>query len=280
MSLATISLQEFEAFRDFLEGSCGILLGENKQYLIQSRLGRILATESINSLGDLLARLRSNPDQNRLREQIVEAMTTNETLWFRDGHPFEILTNDVLPELAARKVRTPRIWSAACSTGQEPYSISMTAQTYINKNPNDFSDVQIVATDISTAVLDEASQGSYEALALSRGLSAAHKDRYFQKLESDPDERWSIKPEIRKRVRFSYANLLESYASLGKFDVIYCRNVLIYFSSQLKTDIINRMAAALNEGGYMFFGTSESINRYTDACEMIRCDSGVVYQKK
>lgn len=279
MKDARFAPDEYEAFRNFLEKACGIVLGDNKHYLVMSRLGKVLNEAHLGSLGELVRKLQQ--DRNgTLREHVIEAMTTNETFWFRDRHPFEILHNRILPDLAARKVRTAKIWSAACSSGQEPYSISMVAEEYLATNRNGLMDIQIVGTDISPGILKEARDACYEPLALSRGLSAERKQRFFVRDTQHWSERWQVKPEIRRRVRFIQANLLQSYATLGKFDVIFCRNVLIYFSAESKTDILARMARSLNTGGYLVLGSSESITQYSDEFTMERCQPGVIYRVK
>jgi chemotaxis protein methyltransferase CheR len=280
LPLARISSTEYEEFRQFLENVCGILLGDNKHYLVQSRLGKMVADSGLGSLGDLVGQLRREHAGGSLRERVIEAMTTNETFWFRDSHPFKILSERILPECAQRKQRSSRIWSAACSTGQEPYSVSITVQEYLSRNPGSIADVQLVATDISPAVLAEAKAGFYDTMAVARGLPAEIKNRYFNKDKQHWEERWQLRDDIRKRVRFTQANLLASYATLGRFDVIFCRNVLIYFSSASKVDILRRMADILNPGGYLFLGASEAITQYSDAFDMVRCDPGVVYKKK
>jgi chemotaxis protein methyltransferase CheR len=270
--------EEYRAFRDFLEEVCGIVLGDNKQYLVMSRLGKVLNEAHLGSLGELLRKLRLERHGGPLREQVVEAMTTNETFWFRDGHPFETLDSRILPELADRKVRAPRIWSAACSSGQEPYSISMVVEEFLQRRPQALGEVQILATDISPSMLREAQEGYYEPLALSRGLSAERKNRFFERDPGHWQERWRVKESVRRRVRFQQANLLASYAVLGRFDVIFCRNVLIYFSADSKRDILSRMARSLNPGGYLILGASESISQYSTEFQMERCNPGVVYR--
>lgn len=280
MTLARISTDEYEDFRHFLEDACGILLGANKHYLVQSRLGKVVSAAGMASLGELVGQLRKERVGGALREQVVEAMTTNETFWFRDNHPFRIFSEHILPECIKRKQRSLRAWSAACSTGQEPYSVSMTVQEFLTRNPGSAVDVQIVATDISPSVLDEAKAGYYDAMAVARGLPADTRARYFKKDTNHWEERWHVREDIRRRVRFTHGNLLASYAALGRFDVIFCRNVLIYFSSESKVDIIRRMADILNPGGYLFLGASEAITQYSDAFDMVRCSPGVVYQKK
>ncbi|MBI5042218.1 MAG: protein-glutamate O-methyltransferase CheR [Gammaproteobacteria bacterium] len=276
MTRAALSTNDYEAFRVFLEEACGIVLGENKHYLVVSRLGRLMADEGVATLGDLVNHLRQGSNRP-LRERIVEAMTTNETFWFRDTFPFDILKDLIFPDLAERRVRNPRIWSAACSTGQEPYSISMIVQEYLAGRPGSLGDVQIHATDISPTILQEAKDATYDNLALARGLSPERKQKYFIQQR---DNHWQARPEIRNRVRFSQTNLLQSYSLLGRFDVIFCRNVLIYFSSESKADILARMARILNPGGYLFLGSSESITQYSDEFEMVRCPRGSVYRVK
>jgi len=280
LALSSIKPDEYAEFQRFLEEACGILLGENKHYLVQSRLGKLVKENGSAGLGDLVSKLRLERQGGALRERVIEAMTTNETFWFRDKHPFEILEETVLPALSERRSRSVRIWSAACSTGQEPYSISMVVQQYLSRNTAALSDVQITATDISTAVLEEAKSAYYDTMQLARGLQSDQKQRYFERDTAHWEERWQVREEIRRRVRFTIANLQGSYTALGKFDIIFCRNVLIYFSSESKKDILARMADALNPEGYLFLGASESISQYSDAFDMVRCPRGVVYRKK
>lgn len=267
--------QDYDAFRRFLEDASGITLGENKRYLVESRLGRLMADQGVATLGELLARAQAGSGA-ALRGRIVDAMTTNETLWFRDGAPFELLRQTVLPDLLARRIAQPRIWSAACSTGQEPYSISMIIQEFMATRPGSLGGAQIVATDISPSVLREAEAGMYEDAALARGMTADRRQRFFLSRNG----RHEVKPELRARVKFRELNLKQSYDSLGRFDVIYCRNVLIYFSADLKRDIMARLARALNPGGYLFLGASESVAGYSDAFEMLRDPVGIVYRLK
>ena len=245
-----ISNEEYDNFRTYLEEVTGIVLGENKHYLISSRLNRLMDEKQFSSYGELLATLKK-AGNSQLQEQIIDAMTTNETMWFRDTFPFEILKQDLLPELAKTKKSALRIWSAACSSGQEPYSISMTVSEFLAKNPGAFpAGVKIVATDISPAMLNYCKQARYDSSAINRGMSEERKTRFFSKV----DQCWEVKPEIRARVEFRSLNLQQNFSSLGSFDVIFCRNVLIYFSSEFKTDILTRMAAILGADGYLFLG--------------------------
>jgi chemotaxis protein methyltransferase CheR len=272
-----ITPQEYDAFKKFLQDACGILLGENKQYLVKSRLRRILEDNQMTGLGALLEHLK-RPGRSPLREVVVDAMTTNETLWFRDNHPFRILSDKLLPELAERSQSQPiRFWSAACSTGQEPYSIAMAVDEYRRLKPGKLkADVKITATDISKSVLDVARRGEYEMLAIGRGLSPERQKTFFTQ---STNAGWQIRPQLKTMVEFKELNLLERY-TLGKFDVVFCRNVLIYFSGDLKKDILTRMHATLNPGGYLILGASESLNGLPHLYEMVQCHPGIIYRKK
>jgi len=273
---AEITPQEYEAFKTFLQDACGILLGENKQYLVKSRLRRILEENGLNSLGELLERLKK-PGRASLKEVVIDAMTTNETLWFRDNHPFRILQDKLLPEFAARSSVAPlRVWSAACSTGQEPYSAGMIVDEFRRQKPGKLRDVKITATDISKSVLEVARRGEYEMIAIGRGLSPERQKQFFTPSASGG---WQIRPQIKSMVEFKELNLLERYM-LGKFDIVMCRNVLIYFSADLKKDILTRIHATLNPGGYLILGASESLNGLPNLYEMVQCQPGIIYRKK
>ncbi len=275
MSTQQLNAAEYEQFKEFLERSCGLVLGDNKHYLVTSRLTGLLDEYGVGSVGELIKLLVTRPPMG-MKERVIEAMTTNETFWFRDGFPFDILKSRLYPELD--KGTQIRIWSAACSTGQEAYSISMTAEEYRAANPGKLrGDVRIVGTDISPAVVRQAQQGRYDHLAMTRGLSPERKQKFFRQVG---EREWEVLPQIKARASFRVLNLLESYRALGKFDIVFCRNVLIYFSAENKKDIIERIAGVLNPRGYLFLGASESITSYSDAFEMIRCNPGVLYRLK
>ncbi|WP_421683847.1 protein-glutamate O-methyltransferase CheR [Stutzerimonas urumqiensis] len=269
---------EFEQFRTFLEKSCGILLGSNKQYLVSSRLNKLMEQNGIKSLGELVNRIQTLP-RSGLREQVVDAMTTNETLWFRDSYPFEVLKQRVLPELIKSSGgQRLRIWSAACSSGQEPFSLSMTIDEFERSNPGQLKGgAQIVATDLSGSMLTACKNAEYDSLAIGRGLSPDRLQRYF---EPRGTGRWGVKAPIKSRVEFRALNLLDSYAALGKFDVVFCRNVLIYFSADMKKDILKRIHATLKPGGYLFLGASEALNGLPELYQMVQCSPGIVYKVK
>lgn len=273
MDQSPIAVNEYNTFRRYLEDACGIVLGENKHYLVTSRLKRVTEEFSFPTLSDMMTTLVKGNDRH-LREKVIDAMTTNETMWFRDVYPFEILKKQLLPELAKNK--TPiRIWSAASSTGQEAYSISMSVTEFQQSNPGKLtSNVEIVGTDISQTVVNQAKQGRYDELSVVRGLSVERRNKFF----SHKDDKWAINHDIMQRTRFTELNLLNSYSLLGKFDIIFCRNVLIYFSSEMKKDILERMAQLLKPGGTLILGGSESPTGYTKAFAMVRHPDGVVYQ--
>ena len=267
----------YKQFSDFLEVQCGIVLGGNKQYLVKSRLIPLMTQFSIQKLSDLI--LQSMSYKNReLRTAVIDAMTTNETLWFRDKYPFELLSKQIFPEILEKK-KSIKMWSAASSSGQEAYSIAMTAMEYQKQKAVMGMNVQITGTDISHTMLEQCKMGTYDTLALSRGLSDERKRQFFDRV-NDGSGKMQIKTEVKKMTNFRYYNLLDSYVTLGKFDIIFCRNVLIYFSSEVKSKIINQFASALNPGGYLVLGASESITGLTDKFDMIRCNPGIIYQLK
>lgn len=271
-----IPKEDYRAFQGFLEQASGIVLGDNKEYLVASRLSALMRSRNVKSLRDLLALLRQGRDM-RLRTAVIDAMTTNETFWFRDISHFRILEHRVLAEAPANGARPLRIWSAACSSGQEPYSISMTVQDYLRRNPGRRpGGVEIVATDISTEILEQARKGEYCGMSVSRGLGAEQRRQFFL----PKGDCLEVRPEIRRRINFREINLSSSYGLLGRFDAIFCRNVLIYFSAALKADILNRMAQALNPGGYLFLGSTESLSGHTERFEMVTGHGGIVYRLK
>lgn len=271
-----ISSYDYQRFRRFLEEACGILLGEGKQYLIVSRLTRLMRDEEIVNLSALMSAIERGQPRH-LRDAVIDAMTTNETSWFRDVQPFETLQQVVLPEMEKLRGSALRIWSSACSSGQEPYTISMILSEYCRKiTASRLAASQIIATDISASMLRQAKQAQYENVALGRGLSDGRRQQFFRR-EGDS---WRVVEEVRNRVSFREQNLLQGFSTLGKFDIIFCRNVLIYFSAERKQDILQRMARSLNRGGYLFLGASETISGYSDAFELVRTPFSTIYRRK
>jgi len=267
----------YAEFSLFLEKQCGIVLGSNKQYLVKSRLGPLIRQFDCDSLEQLIT-AAMQPMARQIRAAVVDAMTTNETLWFRDGYPYQLLAELLLPELA--KWRRPvRIWSAASSTGQEPYSIAMTFLEQQLRAPGTMPlSVTILGTDISSNALAQCKAAEYDALALARGLSAQRKRDFFEAIAGT--ERMRLAERVRRLVQFRQFNLLESFAPLGKFDIIFCRNVLIYFSLDVKSRILAQFADALQPGGYLVLGASESLTCLSDRFEMIHCHPGILYRLK
>ncbi|TPE54931.1 protein-glutamate O-methyltransferase CheR [Maribrevibacterium harenarium] len=265
----------YDRFRKYLQKVCGISLSDNKQYLVASRLGKLMEREGIDKIELLVDRLERGATASRLREEVINAMTTNETLWFRDTHPFTILKDRILPEFTKAPLR---IWSAASSTGQEPYSISMVIEEFKASKPGALkAGEKIVATDICTNILKHAKQAEYDSLAIARGLGADMQRKYFDKIN---DSTWRVKPALTSRVEFRHLNLIESFSSLGKFDIIFCRNVLIYFTAETKQDILKRMHASLNPGGYLFLGGSEALSGLSSLFDIVQCHPGIVYRAK
>ncbi len=269
---------EYQAFSVFLRTACGIDLGANKQYLVSTRIRRILLENKLASLGEL-TQLIQKDNQRLLRQRVIDAMTTNETFWFRDGYPFDYLGKVLLPALAKQKPGEKiKIWSAACSSGQEPYSISMVVEEGMRgRLLARGCDAEILATDVSSSVLEVAKEGIYDRLSLVRGLSSERNGEHFLQLDGDT---WRVKDSVRNRVRFRPLNLQESFFLLGKFDIVFCRNVLIYFSSDLKLEILRKIHANLNPGGILFLGSSENITGLNDLYEMVNCNPGVAYRAK
>ena len=268
------SLEDYKVFRDFLEDACGIILGDNKQYLVSSRLSKLMAEKKIDSLSELVKCIKQLSHRG-LKEAVVDAMTTNETLWFRDSHPFTIFKERLLPELNKKNRGAVRVWSAACSSGQEPYSLSMLVDECVGTMGR--VPVEIIATDVSRSMLEQCRKAEYDGLSLGRGLSQERLKRFFELVQGDV---YRVKSEVRNRVRFQALNLMDSFASLGKFDVVFCRNVLIYFSADLKMDILRRIHGSLKPGGYLVLGASEGLAGVNEFYEMVTCNPGIIYRAK
>ena len=273
-STAPISPADYNDFQHYLQKACGIQLGAGKEYLVSSRLGGLMREIQVGSLGELLKKLNS-PANSALKTQVIDAMTTNETFWFRDIGHYILLKESILPDLNQQRGGSIRIWSAACSSGQEPYNISMIVEEYESKYGRG-RPVQIEATDISSKMLAEARAGVYCGLTVERGLTVEQQRRFFV----PKDKCLEVRPEVKRRVSFRPMNLASSFQGMGKFDVIFYRNVLIYFSNDLKKDIVDRMANILNPGGYLFLGSTESINQLTNRFEMKVGHGGISYRLK
>lgn len=275
-----ISPEEFLLIRDYIEKHCGIHLTNDKVYLVETRLTTLMIEQGCKSFGELYNKAVTDKTYS-LRDKIIEAITTNETFWFRDLHPFgilnEVLFNKFAEEIVSGNRTKIKVWCCACSTGQEPYSIAMTFLDLLRKNPSLSAEhIEIVATDISSTVLFLGKLGRYDSLAITRGLAEDFKERYFEKGEKV----WTIKDKVKQMVTFRKLNLQENFSLIGRQDIIFCRNILIYFSIDFKQNILKRIATLLRPDGYLFLGASESIIMYTDEYEMMRHAMGLYYQVK
>ncbi len=242
----------FARLRRALEARTGIALDADQQYLAESRLSPIMRAHGFASMAPLVEAFEQDDDPE-LAQKVVDAMTTNETLFFRDRTPFENFRGHVLPSLMERRAATRRLrfWCAACSTGQEAYSVAMTLDQEARALRG--WSLDIVATDLSTTAIEMARSGSYSQFEVQRGLPTGHLLRYFHRKE----ESWRINEHLRARVEFRDFNLLADFAPLGKFDAIFCRNVLMYFEPETRRSVLQRLDRALNPGGFLFLGASE-----------------------
>lgn len=245
---------DFEYLAAFLKASSGLVLGPDKMYLVESRLQPIVRKRVLPDLTQLVAEIRLGKDRGLIQD-VMEAMTTNESFFYRDKLPFEILRSDILPKFltARQSTRQLRIWSAAASTGQEPYSIAMV----LKEMAASFQGwrVDILGTDISKEVLEKARAGIYSQFEVQRGLPIQMLVKYFKQI----GEMWQIDSAIRAMVQLKEGNLLSSFSGFGNFDIIYCRNVLIYFDQATKKDVLERMAKQMTNDGVLFLGAAETV---------------------
>ncbi len=258
--------QDFEFIRDFVLEKSGISLSEDKIYLIKARLDSVLKREEIDSIGELVTRLRWKQNEE-LTNAIIDVMTTNETFFFRDKAPFEALKSRVIPALIKERSasKSISIWSAACSSGQEPYSIAMLLKEHFPEL--DDWNISILATDISPEILEKASKGYYTQFEIDRGLPP-YLLKYFEK----DGMGWRIKDVIRKKIKFERGNLMQINSALfPPMDIVFLRNVLIYFELDLKRKILNNVHRVLKNDGYLFLGQSETVSQLEvpfQACHM------------
>ncbi len=261
---------DLEFVAEIVRARSGLVLTSDKGYLVESRLAPLVRKEDFESLEAMLAALRERPDE-RLAWLITEAMTTNETLFFRDKTPFTRFVEDMLPVLA--ETRAPgaplRIWSAACSSGQEAYSLAMLLDEHASKLGG--LQPQIIATDISNKVLEKAKAGVYSQFEVQRGLPVKMMVKYFEKVE----DMWRIKPNIRSMVQFQRHNLLDEYGALPRFDIIFCRNVLIYFAQDEKVDVLANLGRQCVDDGFLILGAAETVVGLTDAFETVAGKRGL-----
>lgn len=249
--------EDTEHLAALLKQRSGLILGSDKTYLIESRLAPVARREGYANVAALLTALRTKRDE-KLIYTVTDAMTTNETFFFRDKTPFDQFKSDVLPALAKARSGDIKIWCAACSTGQEPYSLAMMMEESRAQFPR--VNLDILATDISERCLEKAQAGLYTQFEVQRGLPIQMMVKHFEKI----DEMWRISPKIRQAVRYKKLNLLDDLRSVGRQDVIYCRNVLIYFDIETKKRVLEQMATLLADDGYLFLGAAETVLGITD----------------
>jgi chemotaxis protein methyltransferase CheR len=269
----TIAPEAFTFVRDLVRRESAIVLDTGKEYLVESRLTPLARQAGQVDVNAFVSALRSryNPVLTR---QVVEALTTNETSWFRDGDPFAALRSDLFPALARnRPSRQLRVWCAACSSGQEPYSVAMTA---LDTPALTGWKVEIVATDLNEEVLARARAGTYSQLEVNRGLPASTLVRHFTR----DGAHWRITPALAAAVTFRPLNLVRPFPAMGAFDVVLLRNVLIYFDLPTKRDILRRVRQVLSPDGYLFLGAAEMTMGVDDSWERVPAGRSSVYQTR
>ena len=277
--MGSVSADELNLWSRYISTICGIQLDSSKGYLIETRLAPLLPDTGSSSFADLYNKAKADPT-NRVRRKIIDAITTQETSFFRDTSPFELIRHKILPDLIDKRSKTSangrvipvRIWSAACSTGQEVYSIGIAVKEVLV----DLSryDVRILGTDISDKAVAHASYGHYSKLEMERGVALDKAAKHFV----PEGQTWKIRDEIRALASFRTMNLLEPFALPGKFDIILCRNVAIYFSEQDKIRLFKSIARVMASDGYLVIGSTESITGLCQEFEAKRYLRAVFYQ--
>ena len=258
----------YQFIREYLHTQAGIMLGAEKDYLIESRLHGLLKKYSLKDLEQLVCVLESTPDGD-VASSVISSLTTHETSWFRDQRPFDRFRTEVLPNLRARQRRQISIWSAACSTGQEIYSIAMLLREEGIHSP--MWQVSLCASDICKTTLSQAQHGVYSRFEIERGLPETYLQRYFEMTPAG----WRISSDLRQSVRFEAANLIRLPATPARFDVIFCRNVLIYFDQTVQRKVLQNLHDRLIPGGFLFLGAAESTSGLCDGFQFVGTGSGL-----
>lgn len=270
----SVTQDNFKFIQEFAKDAAAIILETGKEYLVEARLTPIAKQAGFNTLDEFLNQLRTNRAATLFHEQVIDALTTNETSFFRDFHPFETLRQQVLPKIIEQRAQMKRlsIWSAASSTGQELYTIGMLIREHFPmlKDWN----VSILGTDLSPTVLTQAKKGSYSQLEVNRGLPASMLIKYFNKV----DTRWVIKDDVRKLIEFKQMNLVKPWPIMPVFDVIFIRNVMIYFDVESKKQILKKIRQCLQPNGYLFLGTAETTMNIDPDWQPITLGKATVYQ--
>jgi chemotaxis protein methyltransferase CheR len=270
----SIAPEAFGFVRDLVRRESAIVLSQGKEYLVESRLLPVARAEGLANIEGLIDKVRQHPNGPASR-RLVEALTTNETSWFRDGDPFTALRSTVVPALAPSRTtsRRLRIWSAACSSGQEAYS---TAITLLETPAMADWTIEILGTDLSSEMVQRARDGRYSQLEVNRGLPASSLVRYFERDGAG----WRVNAQLRAMTRFSELNLMRPYTGVGRFDVVFLRNVLIYFDVETKRDILRRVRQVLAPDGFLYLGAAEMTMGVDDAWERVPAGRSSVYRRK
>ncbi len=265
-----MNVTDFELIAQLLRERSGLALNKEKAYLLESRLNPVARKWNFSGFDELAQAIRTNNDEALLVD-VTEAMTTNESFFFRDQRPFEQFDEIVLPHLleARASKRSFRIWSAACSSGQEPYTLAMLLKEHADKLAG--WRVEIVATDLSYEILDKAKEGLYSQFEVQRGLPIALLVKHFVQV----GDRWQIDDSLSKMIKFQQFNLLGDFSSLGRFDVVFCRNVLIYFDMPTKTQVLEGIADLLPPDGFLYLGGAETVLGTTDRFQIIQGQRGI-----
>jgi chemotaxis protein methyltransferase CheR len=261
---------DYDYLRKLLRERSGLVLSADKQYLVESRLLPVVRKAALAGLTDLVQRLKG-PNAEQFATEVVEAMTTNESFFFRDRLPFEHFCDTIVPALIDRRAaqRRIRIWCAASSTGQEPYSLAMCLKEMGSLTAG--WRIEIIATDLSNEVLEKAKAGIYSQFEVQRGLPIQLLVKYF----SQVGDAWQIAPDIRAMVQYRPLNLLGDFAHLGTFDVVFCRNVLIYFDQETKIGVLDRIARITDRDGYLVLGAAETVIGLTDSFKPVHDRRGL-----
>jgi chemotaxis protein methyltransferase CheR len=277
-----ITLTEFQLLRDYIEEQSGICLSKDKAYLLENRLSSIIESYKCRDFSEFYYIMKGG-QYKELKDKLIDTMTTNETLWFRDTHPYSILKEKVLPSFVQAvkegKKDKIKIWSAASSTGQEPYSIAITVRDFcMGQNIIKKEMVQITATDISDSCIEKAQAGKYDSIAMSRGITQEQLNRYFVK---ESVNHYSINQEIKNMVKFQKFNLQDNPIVLEPhFDLVFMRYVAIYFSDEFKKGLYNRLARILSPKGFLVIGAVETLRGLSEDFDMLSHAGGLYYQCK
>lgn len=271
----SVSEAHFEYVRGLARDMAAIVLDPGKEYLVESRLSPLAKQEGFNDLAAFLEHMQKSVGSNGLHDKIIDALTTNETSFFRDLSPFDALRQTIIPGLIEKRAHLKRLsfWSAASSTGQEAYTLSMILKEYFPVLAD--WEVKIHATDLSPTVLAQAKEGRYNQLEVNRGLPAIFLIKYFTKVGND----WVLKEDIRKMVAFEQMNLVKTWPTLPIFDVIFLRNVMIYFDTETKKKILANICKQLHPEGYFFLGTAETTMNLNDTLRSGQINGATVYRK-